>query len=76
MVGKKTKRSKASGLMNAIEGRQGALGIEKAISSRLKQFYDSVADEGIPDRFLELLDKLDEAEKAAKLKQGQASDGN
>ncbi|WP_424982575.1 NepR family anti-sigma factor [Maritalea sp. S77] len=33
------------------------------ISEKLKQLYDSVADEGISDRFLDLLEKLDAAEK-------------
>lgn len=35
------------------------------ISEKLKQLYDSVADEGISDRFLDLLEKLDAAEKNA-----------
>lgn len=33
------------------------------ITHKLREFYDSVQDEGIPDRFLDLLEKLDEAEK-------------
>lgn len=33
------------------------------ISEKLKQLYDSVCDEGISDRFLDLLEKLDAAEK-------------
>lgn len=35
------------------------------ITEKLREFYDSVQDEGIPDRFLDLLEKLDEAEKKA-----------
>ncbi|WP_321343388.1 NepR family anti-sigma factor [Breoghania sp.] len=34
------------------------------ISRQLRQIYEAVQGEGIPDRFLELLQKLDEAEKA------------
>ena len=34
------------------------------ISRQLQGLYQSVQDEGIPDRFLDLLQKLDEAEKA------------
>ncbi|WP_439651496.1 NepR family anti-sigma factor [Maritalea mediterranea] len=33
------------------------------ISEKLKQLYDSVAEEGISDRFLDLLEKLDAAEQ-------------
>ena len=36
------------------------------IATRLRQFYDSVRDEEIPDRFLDLLEKLDAAEQATK----------
>ena len=35
------------------------------IPKKLKAYYDSLQDEAIPDRFLDLLEKLDEAEKAA-----------
>ncbi len=37
----------------------------QGIISRLRQFYQSVQDEGIPDKFLELLERLDAAEKSA-----------
>ena len=33
---------------------------------RLRQYYDSVQEQEIPKRFLDLLEKLDEAENAAK----------
>lgn len=33
-----------------------------AISKKLQALYSSVQDEGIPDRFLDLLEKLDAAE--------------
>ena len=36
------------------------------ISRKLRELYDAVQDEGIPDKFLDLLDKLDEAENKAK----------
>lgn len=38
------------------------------ISRKLRELYDAVQDEGIPDKFLDLLEKLDEAESKAKLK--------
>lgn len=36
------------------------------ISRRLREFYDSVQEQEIPDRFLDLLEKLDQVEKATK----------
>ncbi len=36
-----------------------------AISRKLKLLYNAVEEEGIPDRFLDLLEKLDLAERAA-----------
>ena len=35
------------------------------IPKRLKEYYDSIQEEAIPDRFLDLLEKLDMAERAA-----------
>ncbi|ADY67254.1 MULTISPECIES: NepR family anti-sigma factor [Rhizobium/Agrobacterium group] len=36
------------------------------ISRKLRELYDAVQEEGIPDKFLDLLEKLDEAENRAK----------
>ncbi|MCE7026722.1 NepR family anti-sigma factor [Jiella avicenniae] len=41
-------------------------GINTAIGKQLKAYYDDVASEPVPDRFLSLLDALDEAETASK----------
>lgn len=49
-------------------------GVDSAISSKLRSFYDGIAEETIPDRFIELLEKLDEAEKAAQAADGRKSD--
>ncbi len=38
----------------------------RIISQKLKALYDSVEQEGIPDRFLDLLEKLDQAEASQK----------
>ncbi|WP_062111969.1 NepR family anti-sigma factor [Aureimonas sp. AU40] len=47
------------------------LGSSSAIGKRLKAYYDDVASEPVPDRFLSLLDALDAAESASKTpKQG------
>lgn len=38
------------------------------IGNRLRSFYAAVQDEAIPDRFLDLLEKLDQAERLASAK--------
>ncbi len=38
---------------------------EEAISRRLKALYNAVEQEEIPDRFLDLLERLDAAESAS-----------
>ena len=35
------------------------------VGQRLRDFFSAIEDEGIPDRFLDLLEKLDAAENAA-----------
>lgn len=45
---------------------------QETITQKLRQYYDSVEEEGIPDRFLDLLEKLDEAEKKAEKESGGA----
>jgi len=39
-----------------------------AITKKLRSYYSNVQDEGIPERFLDLLEQLDAAEKANKEK--------
>ncbi|WP_306304359.1 NepR family anti-sigma factor [Aureimonas sp. AU4] len=46
----------------APEGDPSGLGTSSAIGRRLKAYYDDVASEPVPDRFLMLLDALDKAE--------------
>lgn len=41
-------------------------GVYAEIPKKLKAYYDTLQDEAIPDRFLDLLEKLDRAEQAAK----------
>jgi hypothetical protein len=41
------------------------LGPNSDIGAKLRALYVSVQDEGIPERFLELLEKLDQAEQQA-----------
>jgi len=40
------------------------LGPTSDIGSRLRALYGAVQDEGVPDQLLDLLEKLDNAEKA------------
>ena len=48
------------------EARPGAVSPNASISRKLREFYDAVQEEGIPDRFLDLLERLDQAERNAK----------
>ena len=43
----------------------GSSGPHGSISRKLRDFYDAVQEEAIPDRFLDLLEKLDQAERNA-----------
>lgn len=45
--------------------RQKAAAAQPGIATQLRQLYQSVQDEAIPDRFLSLLEKLDQAERHA-----------
>lgn len=68
----KQKDSKVDHHANSVGGDASA--IEDAISRQLRDFYDSVAEEPIPDRFIDLLEKLDEAEKEARPESGVPDD--
>lgn len=46
--------------------RPGAASPNASISRKLREFYDAVQEEGIPDRFMDLLERLEEAEKKSK----------
>lgn len=48
------------------EIRPGSVSPNASISRKLREFYDAVQEEGIPDRFLDLLERLDQAERNAK----------
>jgi len=43
--------------------RNGILGPNCEVGLKLKALYASIQDEAIPDRFLDLLEKLDQAEQ-------------
>ncbi len=54
----------------ATSGGRGKTDPNKIISLKLKALYSSVEQEGIPDRFLDLLEQLDEAERVQSKKDG------
>ena len=49
---------------NAVPGKQGGLNaeIQSRIGHQLRAMYDDVVRQGVPDRFAELIRKLDVAE--------------
>ncbi len=53
---------------------RGTVAVDDAISRQLRDFYDSVAEEPIPDRFIDLLEKLDQAEEQTSQKAGGGAD--
>ncbi len=56
-----------------MSGKRMKTNVEDAISQRLKEYYDAVEQEPIPDEFLDLLEKLDEAEtRSRKLDEGKS----
>ncbi len=44
--------------------REDPLGSNSEIARRLKQYYDDLVSEEIPDRFADLLSKLEQAESS------------
>lgn len=47
---------------------QDGLGPNSDIGAKLRAFYGSVEDQPIPDKLLDLLEKLDEVERASRRK--------
>jgi len=56
-------RKKQDMTLSHHEIKPGAMAPNASISRKLRDFYDAVQEEGIPDRFMELLEKLEEAER-------------
>jgi hypothetical protein len=53
--------------LSSIRRRQeDGLGPNSDIGNKLRALYGAVQEEGIPDKFLDLLDRLDEVERQAK----------
>lgn len=47
-------------------GSADILGTNTEIGRKLRQYYDGLVSEEVPDRFAQLLQELDQAESAAK----------
>ena len=54
--------------MSVPRGRrtEDGLGPNSDIGAKLRAFYGAVQDQPIPDKFLDLLEKLDQVERASK----------
>ncbi|UJW74785.1 NepR family anti-sigma factor [Rhizobium sp. SL42] len=46
-------------------GLPGVSAVHPGVSAQLREYYQSVQEEGIPERFLNLLERLDMAERQA-----------
>ena len=64
---------KAQAGRTAAPGKQGGLNaeIQSRIGHQLRAMYDDVVRQGVPDRFAELIKKLDGPEAAAQAAAGQ-----
>jgi hypothetical protein len=58
-------RKKQEMTISHHEIKPGSMPPNASISRKLREFYDAVQEEGIPDRFMDLLEKLDEAERSS-----------
>ncbi|WP_180966811.1 NepR family anti-sigma factor [Cohaesibacter celericrescens] len=54
------------GFDDLLAPNAGGLDPNDAISQKLKALYSQAEQQAIPDRFLDLLEKLDEVERASK----------
>ncbi len=55
-----------AGDKRARTGGSKTLGANSEIGRKLKQYYDGLVSEDVPDRFAELLSRLEQAESAQK----------
>lgn len=57
-----TEHSKKTPVSNGLPGMAA---FPPGVSAQLREYYQSVQEEGIPERFLQLLERLDVAERQA-----------
>ena len=61
-----TKQKDSAGFGAGRNGSSDPLGTNSEIGRKLRQYYDDLVSEDIPDRFAELPQKLEQAEPAEK----------
>lgn len=61
-----TKQKGGAGFGGRRNGQDDPLGHNSEIGRKLRQYYDDLVSEQIPDRFAELLTKLEQAEPSEK----------
>jgi len=68
---------KSQASKNVAPGKQGGLNaeIQSRIGHQLRAMYDDVVRQGVPDRFAELIRKLDGPEAAVQAEQTAKNDG-
>lgn len=73
-LGKHSVKLKSDGQIGAVEKVADGFGLtgldqpDDMIGRRLREMFEAIESQKLPDRFLELLEKLDEAERAEKNK--------
>ncbi|MFD1199639.1 NepR family anti-sigma factor [Brucella gallinifaecis] len=75
MTDKKNLHTKGGRMHHDAHSRQDILGPNCEVGLKLKALYSSIQDESIPDRFLDLLEKLDQAEQESTREQSTGSVG-
>jgi len=75
MTNKKNFHANGVGVRLNGRVRKDILGPNCEVGLKLKALYTSIQDETIPDRFLDLLEKLDQAEQGSTREQSTGSVG-
>lgn len=60
------KRTNEAGVRPRGNGKGDPLGVNSEIGRKLKQYYDDLVSDDVPERFSELLKQLEQAEPAQK----------
>ena len=55
-----------NGAKPRVAGSEEPLGVNSEIGRKLKQYYDDLVSDDVPDRFAQLLSQLEKAEPAQK----------
>lgn len=66
----KSSKSAADSSLAKASNRTDPLGVHSEIGRKLKQYYDELTSDDVPDRFADLLKQLEDGEKTALCKGG------